>query len=81
MPTRCEAPAISIVRFELARSAMIRCASTGILRSWSPNTNQLGTTFHSGSRPNGSFRAACAIGRCVTASSFACWAGRSAQNC
>lgn len=48
MPTTCEAPAISTVRFAPARSAMIRCAPAGMLWSSSPKMNQLGTERQSG---------------------------------
>src|SRR5215208_6022411 len=39
-PTTCEAPAISTTRWASARSAMMRCAPTGMLWSSSPKMNQ-----------------------------------------
>src|SRR4051794_5720381 len=36
----CDPPGTSRVAFDPARSAMKRCRATGMLRSWSPNTNQ-----------------------------------------
>ena len=64
-PTTWDEPAISTARLGPARSAMMRCAPTEMLRSWSPKTNQLGTVFHSGVSPDGSDRAVPVIGRCA----------------
>ena len=44
----CEAPAISRVPRDAARSAPARCTATGMFRSSSPNTNHDGMSFHAG---------------------------------
>jgi hypothetical protein len=59
----------------------MKCSSwDATLRSGSPNTNHEGSSFRSGRSPEGSTRASCVAGRCVTAILAARAAGTSAQN-
>jgi len=59
---------------------LTRCAPAGMLRSSSPNKNQVGTERHSGLSPEGSASAAAVTGRWLTDIKAACSAGRSAAN-